>query len=128
MRTRTLVLISSSIELATGLALVAVPNLVANVLLSARLEPAGEAVARVGGFGLFSLALACWPQGEGDNQRPITALFVYNLVAACYLGYLRIAGEFTSHLLLPASGLHALLAVLFARPAYRSVIKRDPVM
>src|ERR1700735_989709 len=117
MRTKTLVLISSSLELATGLVLIAVPNLVANVLLSAGLAPAGEAVARVGGFGLFSLALACWPESEGDNKRPITALFVYNLVAACYLGYLRIGGEFTSHLLLPVSGLHGLLAVLFARPA-----------
>jgi hypothetical protein len=127
MRTKTLVLISSSIELVTGLALAAVPNLVANVLLSAGLTPAGEAVARVGGFGLFSLALACWPDGEGVHKQPITALFVYNLVAACYLGYLRIGGEFTSPLLLPASGLHGLLAVLFARPAYRSVIDRDPV-
>ena len=99
-----------------------------SVLLSAGLAPAGEAVARVGGFGLFSLALACWPESEGDNKRPITALFVYNLVAACYLGYLRIGGEFTSHLLLPVSGLHGLLAVLFARPAYRSVSDRDPVM
>jgi hypothetical protein len=128
MRTKTLVLISSSLELATGLVLIAVPNLVANVLLSTGLTPAGEAVARVGGFGLFSLALACWPEGEGDNKRPITALFVYNLVAACYLGYLRIGGEFTSHLLLPASGLHGLLAALFARPAYKSVIDRYPVM
>jgi hypothetical protein len=128
MRTRTFLLVSSSIELATGLALIAVPNLVADVLLSVGLTPAGEAVARVGGFGLFSLALACWPEGEGDNKRPIMALFVYNLVAACYLGYLRIGGEFTSHLLLPASGLHGILAVLLARPAYRSVIDRDPVM
>jgi hypothetical protein len=128
MKTKTLALISSSIELATGLALVAVPNLVANVLLSAGLEPAGEAVARVGGFGLFSLALACWPTGEGDRPQPVRALFVYNLVAACYLGYLRFGGEFTSYLLLPACVLHGLLGLLLARPAYRSVIDRDPAM
>jgi hypothetical protein len=127
MRTRTFLLVSSSIELATGLALVAVPNLVAEVLLSAGLTPAGEAVARVGGFGLFSLALACWPGAEGDNKQSIRALFVYNLAAACYLAYLRIDGEFTSLLLLPASGLHGLLGLMFARPAYRSVIDRDPV-
>jgi hypothetical protein len=128
MRTRTLILISSSIELATGLALFAVPNLVANVLLSAGLAPSGEAVARVGGLGLFSLALACWPQGEGDHPQPVRALFFYNLMAAGYLGYLRIGGGFTSHLLLPACGLHALLGLMLARPAYRSVIDRDPVM
>jgi hypothetical protein len=128
MRTKTLALISSSIELATGLALIAVPNLVANVLLSVGLEPVGEAVGRVGGFGLFSLALACWPQGESDHKRPIRALFFYNLTVAAYLGYLRIAGEFTSHLLLPACALHALLGLMLARPAYQTVIDRDPAM
>ena len=128
MRTKTWILISCSIEAATGLALVAAPNLVANLLLGVGLPPSGEAVARVGGLDLFSLALACWPQGTGDNRQAIRALFVYNLVAACYLGYLRIGGEFTSHLLLPASGLHGLLAALFARPAYKSVIDRNPVM
>jgi hypothetical protein len=75
MRNKTLLLLSSSLELVTGLALIAVPNLVAGVLLSAGLTPAGEAVGRVGGFGLFSLALACWAEGEGDHKQPIRALF-----------------------------------------------------
>jgi hypothetical protein len=127
MRTKTFLLVSSSIELATGLALIAVPNLVANVLLSVGLTPAGEAVGRVGGFGLFSLALACWPEDEVDRPGPVRALFFYNLMAAGYLGYLSFAGEFTSHLLLPACVLHGLLGVLLARPAYRSVIDRGPV-
>jgi len=43
---------------------------------------------------------------------------IYNLMAAGYLIYLRIGGEFTSHLLLPACGLHALLGLMLARPAY----------
>jgi hypothetical protein len=127
MRTNTLVLISCSIEAATGLGLVAAPNLVASLLLGVELPPSGEAVARVGGFGLFSLAVACWPQNESDNKRPIRALFAYNLAAACYLTYLRIGGEFTSLLLLPASGLHALLGVLLARPAYRNGVVRTPI-
>ena len=126
MRTKTWILISCSIEAATGLALVAAPNLVANLLLGVGLPPSGEAVARVGGLDLFSLALACWPQGTGDNRQAIRALFVYNLVAACYLASLRIGGVFTSLLLLPASGLHALLGALLVRPAYRSGVDRNP--
>jgi len=127
MRTKTLVVISCSIEAATGLALVAVPNLVASLLLGAGLPASGEAVARVGGLGLFSLALACWPRGEGDIQQPVRALFVYNLAAAFYLAYLKVGGEFTSLLLLPASGLHALLGALLVRPVYWSVVDRGGI-
>ena len=115
---KTLLMISSSIELATGLALIAVPSLVASVLLSAELTSGGMAVGRGGGLGLVSLAIACWPRGEGPYVQPIRALFLYNLMAAFYLGYLRIGGEFDSFLLLPASALHGILALLFARRVY----------
>jgi len=124
MRDKTLLLFSSSLELATGIALIAVPNLVASALLSAELTPSGMAVGRVGGIGLFSLAIGCWPRGEGNHTQPIRALFFYNLMAACYLGYLKFGGEFSSFLLLPACALHGLLALLFARPVYKSAVDK----
>ncbi|MGC2581032.1 MAG: hypothetical protein WA399_02970 [Acidobacteriaceae bacterium] len=127
MKTRTVLLISAALELVTGAALVAVPNFVASLLLSAGLTWPGEAVGRLGGLGLFSLAIACWPRGEGDDPQPIRGLLFYNLAAAVYLGYLRFGGGFTSYLLLPACGLHALLGLMLARPAYRSVTDRNPV-
>jgi hypothetical protein len=126
MKTKTLLMLSSSIEFVTGLALIAAPGLVANLLLSAGLAPGGQATARVGGIALVSLAIACWPRGEGEHAQPIVALFLYNLLSAFYLGYLKIGGEFSSFLLLPASALHGLLALLFARPAYGNVIVNDP--
>jgi len=55
MRTKTLILVSLLIKFATGLALLAVPNVVAKLLLGIGLAPPGEAVARVGGYGLISL-------------------------------------------------------------------------
>ena len=122
MKNKTLLMFSSSLELATGIALIAAPSLVANVLISAGLTPSGEAVGRVGGCGLFSLAIACWPRAEGNHTQPIRALFLYNLMAACYLGYLRIGGEFSSFLLLPACALHGLLALLFIHPVYESAV------
>lgn len=128
MKIKTLLMLSCSLEFVTGLALIATPSLVANVLLSAGLAPGGQATARVGGIALVSLAIACWSRGEGNQTQPVLALFLYNLLAGLYLGYLKIGGEFSSFLLFPVAALHGLLALLFARPAYRSAIVKDPKM
>jgi hypothetical protein len=114
---KTLLTISASLELATGVAVIAAPSFFARVLFSADLTPGGEAIGRVGGCALISLAIACWPRSTGDHSQPIRALLLYNLVAACYLGYLGISGEFASPFLLPVAVLHGLLALLFIRSA-----------
>lgn len=115
-KAKLLLKISSAVELATGLAVFAAPNVVAGLLLSTSLTPGGEAIARVGGAGLLSLGIACWPRRDGDNTHAIRALFVYNLLAGCYLIYLKFSGDFHSILLLPAGVLHGLLAILFVQP------------
>ena len=118
MTTRTLVMVSSTIETATGLALIADPDLVARILLGTDLLGGGIAVSRVAGVALLALGMACWPS-EGDPTAQTTwALFTYNFLAAIYLGYLRAGGGFVSYLLWPVCALHALLALLLARPAY----------
>jgi hypothetical protein len=121
MSTRTLVRLSAAIEAATGVALIAAPDFVAHVLLGAGLSDSGIAVARVAGFGLLALGLACWPTADDATPSAVRALFAYNLLAALYLGYLRVGGGFVSYLLWPACLVHALLALLLARPAYGSV-------
>jgi hypothetical protein len=121
MTTRMLVALSSAIEAATGVALIADPTFVVRVLLGAGLSGAGIAVGRVGGLGLLSLGLACWPGGDDATAQATRALFTYNLLAAVYLGYLRVGGGFDSYLLWPACALHALLAVQLARPVYEGV-------
>src|SRR5271165_4991121 len=117
MTTRTLVLLSAAIEAATGVALIADPDFVVHFLLGAGLSGSGIAVARVAGFGLLALGLACWPGGNDATAQATRALFVYNLLAGLYLGYLRVAGGFAGFLLWPACILHVLLAFLLARPA-----------
>jgi len=126
MKIKMMLMLSCSLEFVTGLALIVVPSLVASVLFSAGLTPGGEAVGRVGGFALVSLAVASWRRPEADHEQSVRALFFYNLLAASYLGYLRISGEFSSFLLFPVSALHGVLALLFARGAYKSVISKDP--
>lgn len=121
MATSTWVKLSAAIEAATGVALIAVPGFVAQVLLGAGLSDSGIAVARVAGIGLLSLGLACWPSADAATRSAIRALFTYNLLAALYLGYLRIGGSFVSYLLWPACAVHGVLALLLANPAYEGV-------
>lgn len=110
---------SAVIELGTGIAVIAVPNLAARLLLGTELSASGIAVARVAGFALLSLAIACWPSEHATSAEATRALFVYNLLAGLYLGFLRVGGEFAGVLLLPASIVHILLGLLLVRPAYR---------
>ncbi len=121
MTTRTLVRLSSAIEAATGVGLIAVPDLVARVLLGVGLSASGIAVGRVAGFGLLSLGLACWPTADDATPSAVRALFVYNLLAALYLGYLRANGEFIALLLWPACVLHAVLALMLGRRTIESL-------
>ncbi|MGA2369378.1 MAG: hypothetical protein ACLPPV_02890 [Candidatus Korobacteraceae bacterium] len=121
MTTKTLVAVSGVIEVVTGVVLAFNPALVGRVLLDADLSFSGVAVARLCGVGLLSLGLAGWPSGESVPMQVTRALFAYNLLAALYLGYLRVGGGFVSYLLWPACILHALLALLMARPAWKKV-------
>ena len=121
MTTKLLTKLSAAIEAATGIALIAVPELVARVLLGTGLSDGGIAVGRMAGFALLSLGLACWPTADSVIPSVVRALLAYNLLAALYLGYLRVSGDFVAFLLWPACVLHAVLAVLFARPAFGRV-------
>lgn len=114
MRTRSLVVLSAAIEMATGVALIAAPALVGRALLGVDLTASGIAVARLAGLGLMSLGLACWPGDHDAAPKVERALFIYNSLAALYLGYLRAGAGFVSYLLWPACVLHALLTILLA--------------
>jgi len=124
MTTRTLVRLSAAIEAATGVALIVVPDLVARLLLGAELSGSGIAVARVAGIGLLSLGLACWPTAGDPTPSAVWALLAYNLLAASYLGYLRVGGGFVAFLLWPACVLHALLALLLGWRIMRALAER----
>jgi hypothetical protein len=127
MTTRALVGLASALEAATGVVLVSTPKLVSHFLLGADLSGAGIAVGRVGGFALFSLAISCWPHAKGVKLHAIWVLFVYNLLAALYLAYLRASGEFDGHLLWPVAAVHGFLAVSLALSAYHNGARSNAV-
>lgn len=125
MTTRILIILSAAIEFATGAAFIVVPGFIGRVLLGAALSYTGIAVARIAGLGLLSLGVACWPAQTEVNPQVARGLFVYNLLVAFYLGYLRAGAGFVSYLLWPACALHAVLTILLiiqhkreARPQY----------
>ena len=113
--------IAAAVEVTAGSALIISPNLVVHLLIGASLSSGGVAVGRVGGFGLLSLGLACWPSGAVVTARATGALFAYNLLSSLYIAYLSVVGGFVGYLLWPACALHAFLALLLVRPAYIEV-------
>ena len=121
MASRTVAAIAAVVEMTAGFALIVSPSFVVHLLIGSALSDGGIAIGRVGGFGLFSLGLACWPNGRVVNVQAIAALFTYNLFAGFYIGTLGVVGGFAGFLLWPACVLHAVLAFLLARPAYQAV-------
>jgi hypothetical protein len=109
--------ISAAVEGMTAIAIILNAEVVFRLVLGTELPSSGAAVAHVAAFALLSLAIACWPSGRTSGARAVPALFVYNLLAGLYLGYIRVAGMFAGYLLLPAAVLHVLLAALLAWPA-----------
>jgi hypothetical protein len=101
-------------EVATGLALLIVPSLVAQLLLGEALTGVTIPVARVAGIALIGLGIACWP------GPPVLGMLTYSVSVAVYLAYVGVAGGFGGMLLWPAVAVHVALAVLLVVAWWRS--------
>jgi hypothetical protein len=105
--------ITAFIEALTGIALVFLPNVVAQLLLGEALDGSGLAVAPLAGIALFALAVIAWAGRNAPGRSPaLAAMMTYNMMAAIYLAALFLRGTFAGPLLLPAVVLHALLGLL----------------
>ncbi len=96
-------------EAATGLGLLVVPSLVAQLLLGEQLAGVAIPVARVGGIALIALGIACWP------GPPLLGMLTYSASITLYLAYLGFADGLAGVLLWPAVALHAVLTILLGR-------------
>ena len=96
-------------EIVTGLALLAVPSLVGELLLGQHLAGVAIPVARVTGIALVALGMACWP------AAPPIGMFAYSSAVTLYLAYLGFSAEFAGVLLWPAAAVHAFLSILLGR-------------
>ena len=98
-------------EAVTGVALLAFPSLVGQLLLGEELAGVAVPVARVAGIALIGLAVACWP------GPPLLGMLAYSAGVMLYLAYVGLAGGVAGVLLWPAVVLHAILAALLTRVA-----------
>lgn len=101
------------VEIATGLALLVAPSLVALLLVGTQLSGVSIAIARVAGIALIALGLACCP-----GCTPLCGMLTYSALVTVYLGYVGLTGVFAGILLWPAVVLHAILTALLARAAF----------
>ena len=86
-----LLIITAIIEAATGLGLLAVPAMVARLLLGGTLEgPVALTVARVGGTALLTIGVACWLSRE-NGRALVAAMLLYNVVVVGLLVYAALA-------------------------------------
>ena len=102
------------VEVATGLALLAIPSIVVRLLIGVTEAGEGHALARLAGIALLALGLACWPSGErGLSGSPaFRAMLAYNVLVALFLAYLCVVVHVGGVLLWPAVALHAVVSLL----------------
>jgi hypothetical protein len=113
---------ASTLEAITGVVLLIAPSTL-RLLLGTDVSGVALVIARVVGFGLLALSVACWPRGETTIPR-LLAMLIYNLLATACLGYLRFGSGAVGKLLLPAFAVHAVLAILFIGVWFKTAVPR----
>jgi hypothetical protein len=110
-----LLIITSIIELPTGLGLIAVPSVVAHLLLNSEISGAAIPLGRVAGGALLTLGVASWLASYDEQSCAarglVSAMVLYNIGAALILALAGIRSGFVGIALWPAVILHAVMAV-----------------
>ena len=111
-----LLTLTAVLEAGTGLGLMALPSLVATLLLGSSLDaPVALTIGRVAGVALLALGAACWFARHDGQSRAAKALVgamaLYNAVIATVLVYAGIGLELSSIGLWPVVLLHAVMSV-----------------
>ena len=106
--------VAAACEAATGLVLLVYPAIVIRLLLGAEIVGVGEVVSRFAGIALIGLGVACWPSGSA--RQASYGMLTYGTLAALYLAYVGIRGQWVGVLLWPAVAVHAILIILLLRP------------
>ena len=108
--------LTAIIEAATGLGLMAVPSVVARLLLGSPLDTsAAVMLGRIAGAALLALGVACWLARDDTQSRAarglVVAMLMYNLVATAVLAFAGIGLGLHGVVLWPAVVLHAVMAM-----------------
>ncbi len=111
---RRLLNFAATVEIGTGLVLVAAPGRVVTLLLGAVEWGEGMLLGRLAGIVLVALGLACWPEGRraGSCAAAFRGMLFYNSAIAFFLVYLFVGEHLGGVLLWPAVLLHVVVALL----------------
>jgi len=111
-----LLTLTAFLEVGTGLALLVVPSVVVQLLLSSPLETSvAVTLGRVAGAALLALGVACW-LARDDTQSSaarglVAAMTLYNVGAVVILGAVGIGSQPLGIALWPAVILHSVMAL-----------------
>jgi hypothetical protein len=111
-----LLIVTATLELGAGAALLTFPSATAMLLLGATLDaPAAVAVARIAGSALLALAVACWlarcDARSCAARGVVSAMVIYNAGAALVLAAAGIRLRPVAVALWPTLILHAAMTV-----------------
>jgi hypothetical protein len=111
-----LLIMTAVLEAGIGIGLLAVPSVVAQLLLGAPLDaPVALTVARVAGAALLALGVACWLAASDAQSRAargvVSAMVLYNFGAMFVLGAAGLGPRPVGIALWPAVILHAAMTV-----------------
>jgi hypothetical protein len=109
-------MVTSVAETATGVALLALPSLVASILFGASLgSPVALVMARVGGAAVLCIGTACWLVQVDSQSRAarglLAALLLYNIAVAAVLVHAATGLSLSGIGLWPAVAFHAAMTV-----------------
>ena len=108
--------LAALVELATGIALLAAPSLVIDLLLGGDAGTLGIGVARILGVALIAIGVAGWDTDKlQSSTAPKAGLCVYNVGTATALALFGLVGGMGGVLLWPVTVLHAVLGVMTLR-------------
>ena len=111
-----LLTLTALIEAATGLALIAAPSVVVQLLLDSPLgTSAALTLGRVAGSALLALGIACWLARDDTQSRAtrglVSAMALYNLATVAVLSFAGVGFGLHGVALWPAVILHAMMSV-----------------
>lgn len=124
-RSQALLTATAVIELPTGVALLAAPSWVAELLLGEGLgSGAAMVVGRVAGAALLALGLSCWAEIEHPKTSGLPiGMLIYNGAVAFLLAHAARVGHMHGPVLWPAVVLHALLTLWCAARLVRRPLR-----
>jgi hypothetical protein len=110
---KSLLKVTAVVEALTGIALVVAPALLVSILFAVPFEESGALiVARVTGFALLSLAIACWQSHKAPAASAVVqAMLFYNVTIAALLIFEAVVEKISGIGLWPVVIVHVGLAV-----------------